>query len=79
MSTEQFWIGVNDIETEGHYRWVGSGRVLTLSDWERNQPTPGTGDNCGRLEGQNAGQWVNDNCDSMQFYICEERYTIVFV
>ena len=46
---EDFWIGVNDISSEGTFRW-SDGSALHFTDWgqQENQITPmeGTVDNC---------------------------------
>ena len=36
-----FWIGLNDLETTGIYKWSGSGSVATTLIWNFNQPDGG--------------------------------------
>ena len=36
-SSETFWLGINDVETEGEMKWV-SGETVTYTNWKSGQP-----------------------------------------
>ena len=78
-----YWIGLNDIETEGEWRWVNGHRGNTNDHnlWIPGQPNNGNANqDCGRLhsrENSSHGLLVSDEiCDSqVQRAICEKLIT----
>ena len=32
------WLGSNDLDSQGDFRWLPSGRQLTFVNWDENQP-----------------------------------------
>eukprot|EP01083_Nonionella_stella_P009367 27006_1 len=69
---DQYWIGLNDVETEGTFLWIDGSEVVYLN-WDSDQP-----DNAGGVEdcGENAnGKW-NDVVCSQNYasYLCASPY-----
>ena len=63
------YIGANDIDVEGTWRWATSGDLVTFTDWNpAGEPTPGTTENC---VGIRHHQWYNHNCAEVLDAICE--------
>ncbi|KAK7139491.1 hypothetical protein R3I93_016584 [Phoxinus phoxinus] len=80
------WIGLNDLDTEGHWVWVNN---QTLTDtgvqfwftegprqpdnWRANDPS---GENCAGLgdESGNFHSWFDASCGTEKSFICEKKY-----
>lgn len=57
---QSLWIGINDVQTEGTFRWA-SGEAVTYTNWAQGEPNDyGSGEDFGHL--RDDGQW-NDNSD----------------
>ncbi|XP_052776850.1 aggrecan core protein-like [Mya arenaria] len=70
----KFWIGANDLSTEGEFRWAGSDRRVTITDWHSGQPDNYEGaEDCVHTDGERTGTWNDEDCDERMHYICEER------
>ncbi|XP_069566819.1 macrophage mannose receptor 1-like, partial [Brachyistius frenatus] len=70
ISTEIYWIGLNDRITENVWQWSdGSPFIEYLSYWMSGQPD-NLGD-CGQVVGSDFGQWNDENCDNKRKYICK--------
>lgn len=68
----QFWIGGNDIDAEGQWRWVTSGNPLTFTDWAPGEPNnTGGNEDCLLLLPNTAYQWNDATCSTRSLYICE--------
>ncbi|XP_045910186.1 CD209 antigen-like protein C isoform X2 [Micropterus dolomieu] len=73
------WIGLNDIENEGTWKWT-DGTPLTLSYWFTRQPDNGDGDpqwgeeDCAhiRADTKTGGNWNDRRCDDSLKWICEK-------
>ncbi|WAR23857.1 PLC-like protein [Mya arenaria] len=71
----KFWIGANDLSTEGEFRWAGSDRRVTITDWHSGQPDNYEGaEDCVHTDGERTGTWNDEDCDERMHYICEERW-----
>ncbi|XP_067267058.1 lectin BRA-3-like [Chanodichthys erythropterus] len=77
------WIGLNDLDTEGHWVWVNG---QTLKDtgvqfWftgDPKQPNNNrnkdlSGENCAYL-GKINGSWYDTSCNTQKTFICEKEY-----
>uniref|UniRef100_A0A8C1MKQ8 C-type lectin domain-containing protein n=1 Tax=Cyprinus carpio TaxID=7962 RepID=A0A8C1MKQ8_CYPCA len=83
---ETHWIGLNDLETEGHWVWVNN---QTLSEtgvqfwfregprepdnWKNQDPS---GENCASLGDENGNfqSWFDASCKKQKKFICEKKY-----
>ncbi|XP_030000888.1 low affinity immunoglobulin epsilon Fc receptor-like [Sphaeramia orbicularis] len=60
------WIGLNDIHSEGKWKWV-DGTAVTTTFWGPGQPNSynGTNQDCGELvENSLMGQWNDEDCSA---------------
>uniref|UniRef100_A0A3Q0SY73 C-type lectin domain-containing protein n=1 Tax=Amphilophus citrinellus TaxID=61819 RepID=A0A3Q0SY73_AMPCI len=75
VTKEHTWIGLNDKEKEGTWKWV-DGTALTLKNWEENQPDNGRGDpqwgeeDCAHDRGIKL--WNDISCSASFKWICEK-------
>ncbi|CAJ1072733.1 macrophage mannose receptor 1-like isoform X1 [Xyrichtys novacula] len=68
-STDELWIGLNDIRTEGLFDWSEYSTV-TFTSWEYGKPTvSGDSDDCVLIRGEN-GNWADRSCDEKHGFIC---------
>ncbi|XP_059411833.1 CD209 antigen-like protein C isoform X2 [Carassius carassius] len=80
------WIGLNDLETEGHWVWVNnqtlketgvqfwfSGGPREPDNWKKQDPS---GENCAALgdERGNFQSWFDASCEKLKTFICEKIY-----
>ncbi|KAI4897970.1 hypothetical protein NFI96_017970, partial [Prochilodus magdalenae] len=86
LITENHWIGMNDLETEGKWMWVNK-QTLTetgVTFWYKRESEPDepdnwteedpAGENCASLgnKGGNTDKWFDASCSQMKKYICEK-------
>ncbi|CAL8332849.1 unnamed protein product [Lota lota] len=67
------WIGLNDRETEGEWKWVdGSG--ITFRNWGRGEPNGvSKKEECAEQRGRTLPNiWNDDFCNRQFFWICEK-------
>ncbi|KAJ7393784.1 chromatin-modulating protein mrc1 [Desmophyllum pertusum] len=67
------WIGFNDIEHEGTYRWEVDNSTVDFTKWEPGQPNNIDSQDCGEI-GAKAffGLWNDRECTVEKCYICEK-------
>uniref|UniRef100_A0A669F848 C-type lectin domain-containing protein n=2 Tax=Oreochromis TaxID=8139 RepID=A0A669F848_ORENI len=75
---ERAWIGLNDKEEEGNWKWV-DGTPLTLQNWVAKQPDNGDGnpkwgeEDCVHVEPD--ASWNDLSCSASLKWICEKHTT----
>jgi len=64
-----WWIGLNDLETEGTFKWV-SGEPITYTRWATGEPNNLNNEDCAQLYPD--GTWNDKACSSPWYrYLCE--------
>ncbi|MFT5685135.1 MAG: hypothetical protein ACI8RZ_006084 [Myxococcota bacterium] len=69
-STSKWWMGLNDISSEG--TWVWDGGSSSYTNWASGEPNnSGSNEDCGQLNRYTDGTWNDEPCSSAFYYICE--------
>ncbi|XDV33818.1 hypothetical protein PO909_004087 [Leuciscus waleckii] len=82
---DQYWIGLNDLQTEGNWVWVNN-QTLTetgVQFWfqrvsEKSEPdnwrgNDANGENCAVVTSSNNYSWFDVSCNFMYNFICEKK------
>ena len=72
---EEFWLGGNDLETEGHWVWSSSGTALdqhSYTNWGR-EPRHTIGQNC--MSMLRGFVWAAEACFYQRYPFCELKLT----
>lgn len=72
LSEPFFWIGANDLGSEGCFYWVNNGQPVIFSNWSPGQPDNGGSEHCGEIRGHFNYLWNDHQCDQKKYFICEE-------
>lgn len=68
-----YWIGGNDLEVDGQFRWINSGVNFGFTNWARGRPSHGNNTentNCVAIH-YSSHKWIDDDCATLHFYLCE--------
>uniref|UniRef100_A0A668U3F4 C-type lectin domain-containing protein n=1 Tax=Oreochromis aureus TaxID=47969 RepID=A0A668U3F4_OREAU len=71
ITTKDAWIGLNDKEQEGTWKWV-DGTPLTLTYWASGQPDNGGEEDCAHVIWDKQKSWNDLSCSSSRQWICEK-------
>jgi hypothetical protein len=71
LGLEEWWMGASDAAVEGEWLWY-DGAPMTYTNWRTGEPNNAgvAGEDCGILEGHNAGLWDDRACDSSFPFFC---------
>lgn len=73
------WIGLNDREEDGLYRWAHEDWELEgYTNWDTSSLSlSSTNNDCVYMVNSGSsdrnGKWINNNCDEQLPYVCERR------
>ena len=65
-----FWIGFNDIASEGSFVWE-DGSTVTYTNWNTGEPNDSNGEDCTHSNYSPPGVWNDYPCSNGQPFICE--------
>ena len=69
QSNSNVWIGLNDLESEGRWRWVG-GEYPVFTKWDSGQPDNWhSGEDCAHMRSN--GVWNDAPCRDKLASVCE--------
>lgn len=64
------FIGLNDLESEGHFVYVEQSPMSTFSKWREGEPNNANKDeDC--VEMVAAGEWIDVGCHLTMYFVCE--------
>ncbi|XP_045163949.2 perlucin-like [Mercenaria mercenaria] len=66
------WIGLQDIDIEGVWRWYDDNEVVTYTDWHPGEPAGSTGEDCAVIHSGDY-LWQDYPCDRTFPPICERN------
>ena len=69
------WIGYNDIETEGEFRWV-DGTNSNYTNWGSGQLNPSPSDDCVEKYPHDFLKWHDDYCFHLRNYFCSTKVSL---
>ena len=71
VSDDHWWVGLDDLATEGHHEWI-DGTPVDFLGWAKGEPNNAAGgEDCVTLTSGKGGQWNDFTCKNDLFYICE--------
>jgi len=71
VSATNYWIGGNDIVTEGTWTWKTDGG-LSYTKWGSGQPDNSNNEDCGEFyKSGSTWYWNDNNCNNNNHYLCK--------
>jgi len=65
------WIGINDKQSEGTWRYDSDDSKIAFSSWTSGQPDGGTGQNCACQSYSSGVKWIDCACGGTWYALCE--------
>ena len=75
-ASDDFWLGINDLATQGQYVYASDGQEIVDGYWRSGQPNSDT-ERCVSYYGMPSygGEWFDRPCNDLSFSICEPKGT----
>jgi hypothetical protein len=71
LTTDRWWMGLNDMAQEGVWAWE-DGSPVTFTSWEAWEPNDAGGEDCGQLlRFYPEHTWNDEPCDQTLPFVCE--------
>ncbi|KAK7089496.1 hypothetical protein V1264_025029 [Littorina saxatilis] len=66
------WIGLHDLERQGHFQWVTTNREANYTNWDATEPNNQNGnESCVLLRSFSDGRWNDYPCSGNLAFVCE--------
>ena len=69
------WIGLNDLQQEGDWKWISSLTSPNYTHWRGGEPNDFRDEDCAALSPSN---WFDYSCNLTLHYVCEKDRQYVF-
>ena len=75
-TSNHFWLGINDLATQGQYVYASDGETVVSGMWYSDQPSSSS-ERCVAYYNMPSygGEWFDRPCDILTFSICEPKGT----
>ena len=75
-ASDDFWLGINDLATQGQYVYASDGQEIVDGNWGPGQPNSDT-ERCVSYYNMPSygGEWFDRPCNDLSFSICEPKGT----
>ena len=75
-ASDDFWLGINDLATQGQYVYASDGQEIVDGYWRSGQPNSDT-ERCVSYFNMPSygGGWFDRPCNDLSFSICEPKGT----
>ena len=75
-ASDDFWLGINDLATQGQYVYASDGQEIVDGYWRSGQPNSDT-ERCVSYYSMPSygGEWFDRPCNDLSFSICEPKGT----
>ena len=72
-TSDDFWLGINDLANQGQYVYASDGQEVVQGMWKSGQPNTFSERCVGyfALTSQNSAGWYDRPCDDLKFSICQ--------
>ena len=75
-TSDDFWIGINDLSSQGQYVYASDGKSVGSGMWYSDQPNSSSEQCVGYYNVPSyGGEWFDQPCDFLSFSICEPKGT----
>ncbi|XP_071494553.1 C-type lectin lectoxin-Thr1-like [Diadema antillarum] len=64
-----FWIGLNDISSEGSFKWDG-GWTFNYANWRNGEPNNRNDEDCVKVYNDD-GRWNDEDCHQEKTFVCK--------
>ena len=68
--SDHIWIGANDLDVEGQWKWVSDNSIIEYNAWAPGEPNDQENEDCGHLRDENS-EWNDIPCTKKLKYVCK--------
>ena len=75
----RFWVAGSDWDNEGQWKWAPHEIAFNFTNWHHGQPdNRAHAEHCLSLPRAYHYEWADGNCQTVEHYLCERRYVMLF-